>query len=185
MGRYFARPALILAVGAIFLAGFVDVTTPSDELDAASLRQATLGKGLVLSNAETMKAQRDFVGEVTSAAVPEHSVVMTGFIFPQLAVREREALQARILERDYDAISMLSDRGEAVDPGRDVRYVWLLTYDKFLELRAEGYSVFVVRDASKSVASLYGYHPTLLGASYLNIEHAGPGAGKGTATTDR
>ena len=46
-------------------------------------------------------------------------------------------LDNRILQRDYEAISMLSDRGEAVDAGRDIRFVWLVTYDTFEALRAE------------------------------------------------
>src|SRR5581483_11129593 len=102
--------------------------------------EASLGKGLILSNAETMKGQHDFVDEIMRAPVPDHSVVMAGFIFPQLAVRERDHLDLKILERDYSAISMLTDRGEAVDEKHDIRYVWLLTYDTFQALRSQGYS---------------------------------------------
>ena len=115
MGRYFSRAALGIAVGGILLAGVVDFTTPNEGL---SLTAVTVGKGLVLSNAETMAAQHHFVKEIMAADVPDGSVVMTGFIFPQLAVRERGRLHDRILEHDYEAISMLSDRGEAVDEAR-------------------------------------------------------------------
>jgi hypothetical protein len=185
MGRYFGRFALAGAVGAILLAGVVDITTPSDDLSADSFREARLGEGLILSNAATMNAQREFTNEVLAAPVPEHSVVMAGFVYPQLAVRAKDRLDVRVLQRDYDAISMLSDRGEAVDTARDIRYVWLLTYEAFLALRSEGYAFYVVPDAVGGTSALYDYRPTLFGASYLNLERQSPSAGKGTASTDR
>ena len=185
MGRYFARPALIGAIAAILIAGFVDLTTPGDALNLSSFRSASFGRGLILSNADTMSAQRDFVDEVLAAAVPDHSVVMSGFVFPQLAIREQKRLELRILERDYGAISMLSDRGEAVDRDHDVRYVWLLTYDAFMALRSQGYSFFIVPDAAGGTAALYDYRPALFGATFLQLEREAPSAGKGTASTDR
>ncbi|HEU0074916.1 MAG TPA: hypothetical protein VFS30_13020 [Dehalococcoidia bacterium] len=182
MGRYFTRPALAVAVAAVLFAGAVDLTTPDEGLGLSS---ATIGKGLVLSNAETMSAQRNFVDEVIEANVPAGSVVMTGFIFPQLAVRERDRLDARILERDYAAISMLSDRGEAVDTDRDIRYVWLLTYETFQALRSQGYGMFMVPDAAGSTAALYDYRPGIFGATFIALEQAAPSIAKGTGKTDR
>jgi hypothetical protein len=185
MGRYFSRLALAGAVSAILLAGVVDITTPSDDLSVDSFRNATLGQGLILSNGATMEAQRDFVDEVLAAEVPDHSVVMAGFVYPQLAVRAKDRLDVRILQRDYGAISMLSDRGEAVDTSRDVRYVWLLTYETFMALRSEGYGFHLVPDALGGTAALYDYRPTLFGASFLSLDRSSPSAGKGTASTDR
>jgi hypothetical protein len=185
MGRYFTRLALAGAVSAIILAGVVDVTTPSDDLTLASFKSATLGHGLILSNGDTMDAQHDFVNEILRAQVPDHSVVMAGFVFPQLAVRERKQLDSRILQRDYSAISMLSDRGEAIDERRDVRYVWLLTYQAFQSLRGEGYSFFLVPDAAGGTAALYSYRPQLFGATFLRLDRPAPSAAKGTASTDR
>jgi hypothetical protein len=182
MGRYFTRTALGIAVGGILLAGAVDVTTPNDGINFTS---ATLGKGLVLSNGETMSNQREFVDEIMEANVPDGSVVMTGFIFPQLAVREREHLEAGILQRDYGAISMLSDRGEAIDTERNIHYVWLLTYDTFLALRSQGYSMFMVPDAAGSTVALYDYRPSIFGATFLTLEQAAPSIAKGTSETDR
>ncbi len=100
-------------------------------------------------------------------------------------MRERDHLDIRILERDYDAISMLSDRGEAVDEAHDVHYVWLLTYDAFLALRSQGYNFFLVPDAAGGTSALYDYRPTLFGATFLPLDRAAPSAGKGTASTDR
>ncbi len=182
MGRYLTRPALAVAVGAILLAGAVDITTPDRGL---GLTSATIGKGLVLSNADTMSAQRNFVEEIIEADVPDHSVVMTGFNFPQLAVRERDHLEPGILQRDYGAISMLSDRGEAVDGERDIRYVWLLTYETFQALRSQGYSMFLVPDAARGTVALYDYRPAILGATFLALEQTAPPIAEGTSETDR
>lgn len=185
MGRYFSRVALILAVAAIVFAGIFDITTPGDNIDLASAKGARPGKGLILSNAETMESQHDFVNEIMAAPVPNHTVVMAGFIFPQLAVRERGKLDSKILQRDYGAISMLSDRGEADDEDRDIRYVWLLTYDTFMALRSQGYNFYLVPDAVGGTAALYSYRPTLFGATFLHLERSAPSASKGTASTDR
>ncbi len=110
---------------------------------------------------------------------------MTGFIFPQLAVRERDDLDTRILHRDYDAISMLSDRGEAVDGERDVHYVWLLTHETFQALRSQGYSMFMVPDAASSTVALYDYRPAILGARFIALDQTAPSIAEGTGETDR
>jgi hypothetical protein len=185
MGRYFTRIALTGAIAAILVAGLADITTESDAIDLASARTASVGRGLILSNAETMEAQKDFVEEVLRAEVPDHSVVITGFVFPQLAVRERDQLDSKILEHDYEAISMLSDRGEAVDEKRDVRYVWLLDFRTFEALRSQGYNFFMVPDAAGGTAALYDYRPSLFGVNYLQLDQKSPSAGKGTASTNR
>ena len=184
LGRYLTRVALAGAVAAILLAGLLDVTTPEEGFDSESLRSATLGKGLILSNADTMDLQQRFVREIIEADVPNHSLVMTGFIFPQLAVRERDRLDARILRRDYGGISMLSDRSEAVDVARDVRYVWLVDYGTYLALRGKGYAVFQVPDAATSTAALYDYRPGILGAVFLRLDQEAP-SGSGAGSTDR
>jgi hypothetical protein len=182
MGRYLTRAGLAVAISAIFVAGAIDITTPGTDIN---LTDATIGKGLVLSNADTMSLQRNFVEEVIDADVPDGSVVMTGFVYPQLAVRERDRLDVGILQRDYGAISMLSDRGEAVDRDRDVRYVWLLTYETFEALRSQGYSMFMVPDAAGSTVALYDYRPGIFGATFLALEQAAPSIASGTSDTDR
>lgn len=185
MARYFTRLALAGALSAIILAGIIDLTTPSDSLSLSSLSAAKIGRGLILSNAQTMASQREFVEEVVGSDLPDHSIVMTGFIFPQLAVRERDHLEPRILQLDYGAVSMLSDRGEAADDGRDVRYVWLLAYETFDALRSQGYTFFLVPDAASGTAALYDYRPRLLGATFLQLDQQRPSSDKGAASTDR
>jgi hypothetical protein len=185
LGRYLSRTMLAGVVTAILVAGVVDITTPSDDLSVSAFRSAEIGNGLLLSNVETMENQREFVEEIMAAEVPDHSVVISGFIYPQLAMRQRDNLDLRILDRDYDAISMLSDRGEAVDTQRDIRYVWLLTYDTYMALRSQGYSFYIVPDAAGGTAALYDYRPSLLGAIFLPLDRPSPSAGPGTADTDR
>jgi len=100
-------------------------------------------------------------------------------------VRERDQLDVRILQRDYGAISMLSDRGEAVDGDRDIRYVWLLTYETFSALRSQGYSMFMVPDAAGSTAALYDYRPGIFGARFIALDQAAPSIAEGSGDTDR
>jgi hypothetical protein len=185
MARYYTRTALAVAMIAIVVAGLVDITTPGVGFQPGDLKAARIGRGLILSNKITQDGQRAFVRQVLSDQVPNHSVVMIGYIFPEAAVREHGRLELRILQRDYEAISMLSDRGEAYDPIRDIRYVWLLPYESFVALRSQGYNFYVVPDAEGGVYALYKYRPTLYGASFLRLETAGPSKSKGTASTDR
>src|SRR5262249_39477707 len=162
------------AITAIVLAGVVDISTTSDDLSIQGFETATIGRGLILSNGDTMDAQHDFVNEILDSPVPDHSIVMAGFVFPQLVVRDRGRMDPRILQKDYQAISMLSDRGEAVDEKRDVRYVWLLSYPAFQKLRAEGYNFFLVPDAAGGTAGLYYYRPQLFGATFLRLDRPAP-----------
>jgi hypothetical protein len=79
---------------------------------------------------------------------------------------------------------MLSDRGEAVDEARDLRYVWLVDYNTYMALRAQGYAIFQVPDAATSTAALYDYRPGILGATFLRLDQEAP-AGEGAGSTDR
>jgi hypothetical protein len=185
MARYFRPFALRAALAIILLAGFVDITSPGDTVNMDTFTQARLGGGMLLSDLDTLRSQMDFADEVRDAGVPPNSVVMTGFIFPELTVLHRDDLHFDILDRDYGAISMLSDRGEAVDEARDVRYVWLLKYDDFLALREQGYHFYYVVDARGSTASLFDYRPPYFGAEKLDLARESPSAGKGAAKTER
>ena len=185
MARYFRPAALRAALAVILLAGFVDITSPGDTVNLDTFVNARLGEGMLLSDLDTLRNQMDFADEVWQAEVPPHSVVMTGFIFPELTVLHRHELRFGILDRDYGAISMVSDRGEAVDEERDIRYVWLLKYDDFLALRQQGYRFYYVVDARRSTAGLFDYRPPYFGAEKLDLERESPSAGKGAAKTQR
>lgn len=185
MARYFHRAVLAGVVAAIVLAGFVDVTSPGDEINRETFTNARVGQGMLLSDVDTLKNQQAFADELADAEMPPHSVVLTGFIYPQLVMRYKDRLDIGILERDYDAISMLSDRGQAVDRERDIRYVWLLKYDAFQELSRQGYSFFFVQDAGKSSAAVFGYRPAYFGATRLLLSRETASDAEGTAKTDR
>jgi hypothetical protein len=185
MARYYTRTALTVAMLAIMAAGIIDITTPGVGLQMSDLKNARPGRGLVLSNKITQDGQQAFAKQVMSDDIPNHSVVMIGYIFPEAAVRNHSRLELRVLERDYDAISMLSDRGEAYDAERDIRYVWLLPYEAFVALRSQGYSFYVVPDAEGGVYALYKYRPTLYGASFLRLETSVPSKSKGSGSKDR
>ncbi len=185
MAKYFRREVMAGVIACIVLAGAVDITNIGDGLSPSAFSSARIGGGLLVSNVQTQENQRKFVELLMREPVPDHSVVMAGFVYPQLAMRNKDRLDMRILQRDYGAISMLSDRGEAVDERRDVRYVWLLTYEAYSALRSQGYSFYLVPDAEGGAAALYDYRPTILGASYLFTDGTSPSGGKGTAKTDR
>jgi hypothetical protein len=185
LARYMSRAVFAFVAVAVLLPGLVDITTPGEGIRPADIKTARVGKGLLLSNVDTMRAQRAFVQDILANQVPDHSVVLAGFVYPQLAMRARDRLEMGILQRDYGAISLLSDRGEAVDRERDVRYVWLLTYEAFEALRSQGYSFFLVPDAAGGTSALFDFRPTLLGATFLDLERLAPAAGKVTASTDR
>jgi hypothetical protein len=185
MARYYTRAALTLAMVAIMVAGIIDITTPGVGLQASDIKNARPGRGLVLSNKVTQDGQQAFAKQVMADDIPDHAVVMIGYIFPEAAVRNHKRLDLRVLQRDYDAISMLSDRGEAYDAERDIRYVWLLPYEAFVALRSQGYSFYVVPDAEGGVYALYKYRPTLYGASFLKLETTVPSKSKGSGSKDR
>ena len=184
LAKYFQRWVLTGAVAIVILAGFVDLTSPGDEITTETFTNAEIGKGLILSNQETQELQRDFVADLWAQEVPNRSVVSLGFIYPQFAVRHRDDLEIGILEVDRSSISQLSDKGKATDLDRDVTYVWLLEWDAFEEFRNQGYSMFHTLDAGRSTAGLYDYRPALFGSTPLDLGR-GPSGGSGAGRTDR
>jgi len=186
MARYFRLPVLSVVLVAIVLAGFVDITSPgSDSVNKAKFANAQIGAGMVLSDLDTMTTQRAYADDLAALDIPPHSVVFIGTIFPQFAVRNKDRLQVGILERDRSAISMLTDRGEAVDTAKDVHYVWLLKYDTFEAFRQQGYQFFYVHDAEGGNAVVFHYRPAYFGATEVLKGRTPVGNAKGTASTNR
>lgn len=184
MGKYFQKWALAAVIVVIVGAGFIDLTSPGDEINSEAFTNAQLGKGLVLSNRDTMEAQIDFVHDVEKLQVPDTTVVLLGFIYPQYAVLNRDDLKLGIIEKDDDAISQLSDKGKAEDTQRRVVYVWLLDYDDFKRYREMGYQFMYTLDAGRSTMALYHFRPGLYGATPIDLGR-GPSGGSGAARTDR
>jgi|CXWL01.1.fsa_nt_gi hypothetical protein len=184
LAKYLHRLVLTGVVTAIIVAGFVDLTSPGDEITAETFTNAQLGKGLILSNQETQELQRDFARDIKQQDIPNRSIVSLGFIYPQFVIRNRDTLQIDILDADKSSISQLSDKGKAVDKSRDVTYVWLLDWDAFDEFRTQGYTLFHTLDAGRSTAGLYDFRPPLLGSTAVDLGR-GPSGGAGAARTDR
>lgn len=195
MARYMSRVVLTVAVTAIVLAGFVDVTSSDDALGLSfsTFTSASVGKGMLFSNVETMDNQREFADEVreltsTHDEVVKPAVVMTGFIFPELAMLYEDELEHGLIKEDIDAISQLSDMGRACDIECNgttrIEYVWLIDFDTFMEYRADGKTIYVTPDAERSTYAVYHYRPTYYGAVLLPLSRDNPSVG-GTANTDR
>lgn len=184
IGKYFHRWALAGVIAVIVFAGFIDLTSPGDEINSEAFTNAQLGKGLILSNRDTMKAQIDFVHDLEAIDVPDTTVVALGFIYPHFAVLNRNDLELGILEKDHDSISQLSDKGKAENTERRVTYVWLLDYDDFKRYRELGYGFMYTLDAGRSTNALYGYRLGLYGAKAIDLGR-GPSGGSGAARTDR
>ena len=135
MAKYFQRWVLTGAVAIVILAGFVDLTSPGDEITTETFTNAELGKGLILSNQETQELQRDFVADSESQEIPNRSVVSLGFIYPQFAVRNRDELEIGILEDRPQFDQPAQRQGQGDRPAhRDMTYVWLLEWERLRRL---------------------------------------------------
>lgn len=184
MARYFQRWVLAGTIAVIVLAGFVDLTTPGEEVAFSDIANARPGRGLVLSNEDTMRAQIDFVREIEELEIEIKTVVSLGFIYPHFAVLNRDHLEIGILEKDLQVVSQLSDMGKATDPETDIVYVWLLDYDQYRQYLSDGYRMRVTQDANRSTAALYDYRPALFDVNVIDLGR-GPSGGRGAARTDR
>ncbi len=184
MARYFQRFVLLGAVSLIVFAGFVDLTSPGDNINQRAFTHAHLGQGLLLSNRDTMKAQIQFVHDIENADIPDNSVISLGFVFPEFAVLNRDRLQPGLLEEDTSSISQLSDKGKSEDVAHKKIYVWLLSYADYEKYKAQGYGFYYTQDAGRSTAALYGYRPGIVGEKLIDVGR-GPSGNSGAARTDR
>jgi hypothetical protein len=189
LGRYVQKWVLLAAVSLIVFAGFVDLTSPGDDINVRAFTHAQLGEGLVLSNRSTMKAQLAFTRDLEQLDLPTDSVVMVGFAYPQFAVLNRDTLNIGILEKDTTSISQLTDAGKAEDRSRRITYVWLLNYKEFGQYLRD-HTILVTPDAARSAEALYDYRPTLYNdptkdnVRLIDIGR-GPSGNSGAARTDR
>lgn len=184
MAKYFQRFVLAGVVAIIVFAGFIDLTSPGDEINASAFTHARLGQGLLLSNRDTMRAQIRFVHQIEAYDIPDNTIVSLGFVYPQFAVMNRDKLQLGYLEKDTSSISQLSDKGKAENVARKQVFVWLLDYADFQKYQKQGYNFMYTVDAGRSTAAIYDYRPSLFGATLINLGK-NPSGGSGAARTDR
>ena len=193
MARYMSRVVLVACLTAIVLAGFVDFTRPGSDtggLHISTFTSARIGKGMVLSDLETMRNQRDFAAELRNMTasnpyMKRPAVITVGFIYPELVMLNKDSLKIGTLEKDISAISQLSDKGLATDREHQVEYVWLLNYKTMQEFQHQGKTIYVTADAERSTYEVYGYRPTYFGAIELPLSRDNPSMGKGAASTNR
>jgi hypothetical protein len=184
MAKYVRPVVLAGALAVIVLAGFIDLTSPGEEISVSALADSRPGRGLVLSNRETMRKQIDFARDLREIQPPPNTVISTGFVYPIIAVKYYDEFTVDILEEDRSAISQLSDKGKAFDEARTVTYVWLLDYDDFKAFQQQGSTFWYTQDAGRSIAALYDYRLGLFGGTELDLGR-GPSGGSGSARTDR
>jgi len=184
MAKYFRKWVLAGALAVVLLAGWVDLTSPGEEINTEAFTNASLGKGLVLSNRDTMQAQINYAHDIERQQIADGTVVSLGFIYPEFAVLNRDRLRIDILAKDEDSISQLSDKGKAVDEAHNIVYVWLLDWDQYEAFKTEGYTFAHTLDAGRSTAGLYDYRPALVGSRTIDLGR-GPSGGSGAARTDR
>lgn len=85
---------------------------------------------------------RNYATELGSTPVPEHSVVLTGGVFPDFAVINWSRFRYSVIDRDRGAVSMLSDDGVMRDPAHDVLYLASPRRPEVLQaLRAQGFQI--------------------------------------------
>jgi len=192
MARYMSRAVLAMALAVIVLAGFVDITSPDDKIGITSetFTSSRIGRGMMLSNFETLRNQRDFADElreltVTNEQIERPAVIVVGFIYPQLVMRYQDELRIGLLHEDLEAISQLSDKGLARDETNQLEYVWLLDFDDFQAFQDEGKSIYYTADAATSNLAVYGYRLGYFGGLELPLSRDNPSLGEGTADTDR
>ncbi|HYM15133.1 MAG TPA: hypothetical protein VEZ14_06205 [Dehalococcoidia bacterium] len=190
IGRYFKTAVLAGVISVLLLANFVDFTTTNHQVALSSITKVRVGQGMLLANRDTMRAQLTFTHDLEQRAIPPRSVVMIGFSYPQFAYLNRNRLQLGILAKDKSAISQLTDEGMAVDPLRQVTYVWLLKYDVFQKYLSQEMRIYYTLDAGRSTQALYNFRPGLYDNPPQQTVQAidlgrGPSGGRGTADTDR
>ncbi len=184
MAKYFRPAVLAGTLAVVVLAGFIDLTSPGEEISLSALADSRPGQGLVLSNRDTMQTQIDFARDVRNEQPPPNTVFAVGFVYPIIAVKHYDELTVDILEKDERAISQLADKGKATDDQRTITYVWLLDYDDFKRLQEEGMTFWYTQDAGRSIAALYDYRLGLFGGTEIDLGR-GPSGGSGAARTDR
>ena len=140
------RRLLTAVVAVVLVAGFVDLDIQQlhnfdPRIAARTVRPSWRVAGISHDQIQRRR-WRAYARAIPAAPVPEHSVVLTGGAFPDVAVLHWDRLRYAIVERDRRAISMLSDNGSLTDEARDVVYLAVSASRVLAPYRDQGYTVF-------------------------------------------
>ena len=161
MARYFRTWALAARSAVIVLAGFVDLTSPGEEITARRSPSAARQGACPLEPRHDARKQIDFADDLAERRDRAEAWSSLGFVYPHLAVRNYDDLRRRHPRKGPRAISQLSDKGKGEDPASRFTYVWLLDYDNFSDGARLTYTSYT-QDAGRSTAALYDYRLGLL-----------------------
>ena len=139
------RRLLAAVLATIMLAGFVDLDIQrlhnfDPRVVRETVRPSWQVAGIGHDQQDRRRWQR-YAHAIASADLPPRTVVLTGGAFPVMAVEWWGRLRYDIVERDYAAISMLSDNGMLVDDLRDLVYLAVSTPHILERFRGEGYRI--------------------------------------------
>lgn len=146
LARVLSQWALPVIVVATLLSGVIDLTIQgihnvSPTIAAREVRPSWK-EATLWHDWRTRTRWRTFAERIGKAEVPRHSVVLTLGAFPNVAVINWDRFRYMIVERDLDAVSMISDNGALWDDDRDV--VFLAVSDPRIldRFASQGYAIY-------------------------------------------
>jgi len=147
LGRLLRRGLLAAVLVAIVVSGFIDLDLSAlhnlNLMTFARTARPCRSCAELFHDWHVRELYRNYAGSVALRAVPPHSVVLTGAIFPDFAVINWNRFEYGIVDRDRDSISMLSDDGMMRDSKDDVIYLASPDHPSVIDaLRGQGYQVF-------------------------------------------
>lgn len=147
LGRVMDRRLLAAVVAVIIFSGFIDLNIGAmhnfNLRTFAETARPCRSCAELFHDLHTRALYRHYATELGQTPAPEHSVVLTGGVFPDFAVINWTRFRYGVIDRDRGAVSMLSDDGVMRDASRDVLYLASPSRPQVLKrLRAQGYHVY-------------------------------------------
>jgi hypothetical protein len=146
MARVLRPWALPVVLAAALLSGLVDLNIQSIHnfspgIAAREVRPSWRVAGFFHEHRVRTRWHR-YAERITAEPVAERSVILTGGAFPVVAVTAWDRLRYEIVERDLNAVSMISDNGSLWNDRRDVIYLAVSEPRIIEQFRAAGYSIY-------------------------------------------
>ena len=141
------RPYLLTAVVAIVLSsGVVDLDISAmhsfNMVTFVQTARPCRSCAELFHDLHVRRLYADYATELGGAALPRHTVVLTGAVFPDFAVINWSRFRYEVIDRYRPSISMLSDDGSMRDDSNDVIYLASPDRPEVLDrLRQAGYQV--------------------------------------------